>query len=160
MPERTRRAPSYRKHKASGQAVVKIGEQVHYLGRWGTPESRAEYDRLIAEWRQAGRLRPPTPGTSISVAELLVGFLRYAQDYYRRGEKPTSPAPRFTPSREAGEFSPSASGSAQLGGDSVVAYLQVFAYLAAEPDRNLAVGCEFRYPKDAFHPRPLLCSAE
>jgi hypothetical protein len=49
------RNPFYRRHKASGQAVVTLDERDLYLGRYGTPESRAEYDRLIAEWLGNGR---------------------------------------------------------------------------------------------------------
>jgi hypothetical protein len=43
------RVPSYCLHKATGPAVVRIGGKDHYLGKDGTPESRAEYDRLIAD---------------------------------------------------------------------------------------------------------------
>jgi hypothetical protein len=32
MPRLTERVSRYRKHKASGQAVVKFGGKVHYLG--------------------------------------------------------------------------------------------------------------------------------
>jgi hypothetical protein len=41
------RTPSYRLHKPTGQAVVTLNCQDRYLGRYGTPESRAEYDRLL-----------------------------------------------------------------------------------------------------------------
>ena len=49
MPK-NRRVPSYRYHKASDQAVVVLEGKSHYLGPWNSPESRVEYDRLIAEW--------------------------------------------------------------------------------------------------------------
>lgn len=88
MPRLTKRAPSYRKH-ASGQAIVQIDGRIFYLGTWGTPASRAEYERLIAEWRQTGRKLPPAPGQAISVAELLVAFLRHAKVHYVRDGKQT-----------------------------------------------------------------------
>lgn len=44
------RIPSYRFHKASRRAVVVLDGKSHYLGKWKSPESRAEYERLIAEW--------------------------------------------------------------------------------------------------------------
>ena len=44
------RQPSYRQHKASGQAVVTIDGKDIYLGRYGTPASKAAYDRTIKEW--------------------------------------------------------------------------------------------------------------
>jgi hypothetical protein len=47
--------PSYRLHKPSGQAVVTLNYQDKYLGPHGSPESRAAYDRLIAEWLANGR---------------------------------------------------------------------------------------------------------
>ncbi len=40
--------PSYCHHKAKGLAYVTLGGRVHYLGKYGTEESRREYDRLIA----------------------------------------------------------------------------------------------------------------
>jgi hypothetical protein len=47
MPKRT---PSLCLHKASGQAVVRLDGKDHYLGKYGSPESEAEYNRLIGEW--------------------------------------------------------------------------------------------------------------
>jgi hypothetical protein len=41
--------PSLRKHKSTGQAVVTINGKDHYLGRYGTAASKAEYDKLIGE---------------------------------------------------------------------------------------------------------------
>jgi hypothetical protein len=34
--------PSYRRHRASGQAVVTLNGVDHYLGPWNSLESRAE----------------------------------------------------------------------------------------------------------------------
>jgi len=63
------------------------------LGRYGTPESRAEYDRLIAEWLSHGR-RLPGPasgsGTDLTVNEILLAYLRHADSYYTKGGRPTS----------------------------------------------------------------------
>jgi hypothetical protein len=42
----TRRIPSYRLHKASGNAIVSMGSRVVYLGTYGSDESRQKYDRL------------------------------------------------------------------------------------------------------------------
>ena len=56
--------PKYRKHRASGQAVVNIGGVDHYLGPHGTRASRLEYDRLYPSgWLMAANRVPrPTPG--------------------------------------------------------------------------------------------------
>ena len=59
MPKFTDRflspTPKYRKHQASGQAVVSCHGGDFYLGPYGTKASRIEYDRLIAEWLAGGR---------------------------------------------------------------------------------------------------------
>ena len=58
MPRLTTKLPSYRHHKSDGRAVVTLDGRDVYLGKYGTPESRAEYDRVVAEWLAAGRSRP------------------------------------------------------------------------------------------------------
>ena len=57
------RVPKYRRHKPTGQAVVTLSGKDHYLGKWNTTASKAEYSRLIGEWLAAGRhfLPPVTP---------------------------------------------------------------------------------------------------
>jgi hypothetical protein len=55
MPTLVNTVPKYRKHKASGQAVVTIGGFDHYLGPFNSKASRIEYDRVIGEWITAGR---------------------------------------------------------------------------------------------------------
>jgi hypothetical protein len=81
MPRLTERNPKYRKHRASGQAVVTLNGQDHYLGPWRTRASRDEYDRLIGEWLANGRQR--VAGDDLSVAELVEQFKLYAESYYR-----------------------------------------------------------------------------
>lgn len=49
------RVPSYRRHKPTGQAVVTLNGRDLYLGKWNTTASKAEYDRLIAEFLANGR---------------------------------------------------------------------------------------------------------
>lgn len=111
------RIPSYRLHRATGQAVVTLGGKDHYLGRHGTPESRAAYDRTIARWVAGGR-RPDAATTGPTVAEVLLAFWDHATAYYRKDDRPTSqlsvvkaackgakelfgpePAAEFTPSK-------------------------------------------------------------
>jgi integrase len=88
------RTPSYRLQKPTGQAVVTLGGKDHYLGKHGTPRSRAEYDRLIALWLVHGRRLPPAragaPG-GISVNELILAYFHHVQGYYRHPDgRPTS----------------------------------------------------------------------
>lgn len=44
-----RRIPSHTLHKASGQGRVNIQGKTYYTGSWGTPESQARYEQLIAD---------------------------------------------------------------------------------------------------------------
>jgi hypothetical protein len=95
------RNPSYRLHKPSGKAVVTIDGRDFYLGKHGSAESRAEYDRLLAEWLANGRRfgtaawRDGLSGGSITgpgnltINEMVLGFIRFAEGYYRKDGKPT-----------------------------------------------------------------------
>jgi len=86
------RPPSYRKHKASGQAVVTIDRKDHYLGVHGTPDSRLRYERLITAWMQGEPVpaHEPGPESDITVAEVCVQYLRWAEGYYVKDGKPTT----------------------------------------------------------------------
>jgi integrase len=78
--------PAYRKHKATGQAVVTLNGHDHYLGRHGSKESKTEYDRLIAEWLAGGR-QLPTNADGLTVNEVLLAYLRFAEGYYGKDGK-------------------------------------------------------------------------
>src|SRR5262245_52572740 len=100
MPRPRNAVPTYRLHKPSGQAVVTLsgaggGRHDVYLGPHGSPESLAEYERVIAESRAspAGAATAaglPSPATGEgprradpTVCELCVLFLDHAVQYYR-----------------------------------------------------------------------------
>lgn len=86
-----KRIPNYRLHKASGQAVVTLDGHDLYLGRYGSPESRAEYEHRVGEWMANGRRLPTTEAAGwLTVAELLAAYLDFAETYYQRDGKPTS----------------------------------------------------------------------
>ena len=85
------RTPSYRHHKPSGLAILTLAGRDVYLGRYDTPERRAEYDRIIAEWLIGGRR--PTPaasGPDLTVNEVLLAYVQHAESYYLKGGEPTS----------------------------------------------------------------------
>lgn len=87
------RVPSYRLHKPSGQAVATIGGRDLYLGKHDTPESRAEYDRLIAEWLATGRRSlavDGAAGSDLTINEILLAYLEHADRYYVKNGRPTS----------------------------------------------------------------------
>ena len=48
MPRLPQAVPKYQKHRASGQAVVRLNGQDFYLGPHGTKPSKLEYDRVIS----------------------------------------------------------------------------------------------------------------
>ena len=76
------RVPSYRRHKPTNQAVVTINGQDIYLGKWNTAASKAEYDRLIAEFLANGRrLRNEIEST---VVEVINAYRKFAERYYRK----------------------------------------------------------------------------
>src|SRR5689334_1811243 len=92
MPARAPRTPSYRLHRPTGQAVVTLNGRDYYLGRHGSPGSRAEYDRLIAEWLANGRQVAMAHGAApadLTINEMLVGYARFAGSYYRKGDRPS-----------------------------------------------------------------------
>ena len=96
MSRLNRSLPSYRKHRASGQAIVTLGGRDFYLGPHGTKVSRKEYDRLVGEWmqqcRQLGRQFADgrAEGPDLYVTQLIVAYLHFAQGYYRKRGRPTS----------------------------------------------------------------------
>ena len=51
----TRKVPSYGLHKTCGRAVCTINGKDHYLGPFGSIESKAAYRRLIQEWEATGK---------------------------------------------------------------------------------------------------------
>ena len=94
MPIAKRPIPKYRHYKPKDLAVVRIDGHDHYLGRYGTPESHAEYHRLLAEHHANGNVaRPDTPRNDLTVNELLLAFVEYAETYYRRPDG--TPAPEL-----------------------------------------------------------------
>ncbi len=72
---------------------MRLNGEFIYLGRYGSEESRAAYNRVVAEWLASGRvLRPGVEDDGPSVNEVLLAYWRYAERYYVK--------PDGTPSRE------------------------------------------------------------
>src|SRR5262249_34744327 len=92
MPRLSNSLPKYRKHRASGQAIVTLCGRDHYLGPHGTKASRLEYDRHIAEWLAAGRrtLVHRDDPEGLTVVELIAAYKRHAEGYYRKNGRMTS----------------------------------------------------------------------
>jgi hypothetical protein len=79
------RVPSYQCHH-SRQAIVTLQGRDFYLGKFGSLESRAKYDRLIAEYLACGRVAPVDHeelDDAPSVAEQMLPYLRHCEEYDR-----------------------------------------------------------------------------
>jgi integrase len=94
---RPNRIPSYRLHKPTGQAIVAIRGKMFYLGPYGSVESRAEYNRIIAEWLAQGSAAlssqaqsGPDAGSDLRIAELILAYWEHAQSYYTKNGEATS----------------------------------------------------------------------
>lgn len=89
--------PRYRRQKSrhGDRAFVELGGRRVYLGPHDSPESRREYDRVLAEWLESGR-RPEPTGERITIVQLLHGFWEHAVRHYRQ--------PDGTPSQELANY--------------------------------------------------------
>ena len=86
---RSTSAPSYRLHKATGQARVTIYGKTYYLGQHGTELSEQRYRQHLADYWKPG----PTPKVDLSpitgvvtITHLAIDFATYAKNKY--GNKP------------------------------------------------------------------------
>lgn len=96
---RPKNIPAYRLHKQSGQAVVTLndglgGRRDVLHSKYGTAESRAEYARLIGEWDANCRRfqidDSEARSRSLSINELLIAFIRHAEQHYWRADGTTT----------------------------------------------------------------------
>ncbi|HEX5102632.1 MAG TPA: site-specific integrase [Pirellulaceae bacterium] len=88
--------PSYCRHKASGQAVVRLDGVDRYLGPYGSPESYERYERAIAEWRvHHAEKQTATERLSavrrfdLTVSEVLFRYRQFALGYYQKNGQPS-----------------------------------------------------------------------
>ena len=83
MPRLIQAVPKYRKHRASGQAIVTINGRDHYLGPHNSKLSKLEYDRLVTEWLSSGRSASfGAAQPELTVVELVADYLRFAKSCY------------------------------------------------------------------------------
>ena len=77
------REPGYCLHKPTGQAYVRFNGKLHYLGQYGSAESKERYNRLKAEWlvnRNTKRFQAKSTGPTI--ADMALAYLDHAEAYY------------------------------------------------------------------------------
>lgn len=82
MPRLTSGNPTYRLHRASGQAIVTLNGRDIYLGPFGTKTSKRAYDRVLGQWLAAGRQL--LGYSNLSVSEMLAAYKHHCRSYYRR----------------------------------------------------------------------------
>jgi integrase len=92
MP-RSNAVPSYLHHKPSGQARVRIDGKDHYLGPYGSPESKAKYDLLVRKHRtdraKADVAARVQVSNDLTINELIAAYLRHAKGYYVKNDRET-----------------------------------------------------------------------
>ena len=89
-----RRVPKYRHFKSKDLAMVEIAGKVIYLGKYGTPESHAEYSRLVQEYLAAPATKPSGNAAhpdGPTVNELILAYWeQHVASYYMKNGRPTS----------------------------------------------------------------------
>ena len=88
--------PKYRRHKASGQAVVTLNGDDFYLGPHGSKVSRLEYDRVVGEWIQNGRRSRRGNACDLAVVEVINAYRKFADVYYVKNGQRTREAEIIT----------------------------------------------------------------
>lgn len=90
MPKTTSSLPKYRR-RSDGRASVVLGGREHYLGCYGSPESRHEYDRLVSEYLARGRVAINALDGGPTLDEALLAYWRFAEKHYAQPDgKPGS----------------------------------------------------------------------
>ena len=132
MGRRRNPVPRYTLHKSSGQARVCFAGREIYLGVYGSPESRAEYARIVAELQAAAAPQVVARVTSgVTLDEVLLAFWKHAERHYRR--------PDDTPTNEQVEFRHAIKPLRELYGHTPAAAFGPLA-LQAVRDRMIAAG--------------------
>ncbi|MCE9604772.1 MAG: tyrosine-type recombinase/integrase [Planctomycetia bacterium] len=97
MSRRKNDVPTYGLHKPSGQARIVVDGQSIYLGKHGSPESLQAYSRWVTKLAAApaaGRASKAKllaePADDLTINELIVRYLHFADGYYRIDGKRTS----------------------------------------------------------------------
>ena len=86
---KVKQRPKYLRHKATGQARVRINGRDFYLGRYGSDDSRQLYDDLIGKW-----LADQDPqGLRLTLDDLCLLYIAHCDTYYRKPDgRPTGEA--------------------------------------------------------------------
>jgi integrase len=82
------RVPRLCRHRASGQAVVRLDGRDFYCGLWRSRAAQVEYDRLIAIYLASSRRMPPPDGApgSPTITELVLDYFGHVEVHHRRAD--------------------------------------------------------------------------
>ena len=90
----SKRLPTYSLHKATGQARVWLEGGDHYLGEYGSDQSRIRYVQFISKHASGVSVDPVAQqgpnDTGATVNELVAAFLAHAKQHYRKNGKQTA----------------------------------------------------------------------
>lgn len=98
MARKKNTVPTYLLHKPTGQARVRIEGRDYYLGPFGSDESRRKYVELIGSGGVAALANRGNRGSDdgcLTIGELIVSFLNWAEAYYVKDGKLTSQLSRI-----------------------------------------------------------------
>lgn len=97
------RIPTYVASQAIRSSRVRINGKDHYLGPFGSEESRVRYCQLIVQHASGGVATdskpvdpfaaPNNPDAGLTINELVLAFMRHARQLYRKNGKKR---PKFT----------------------------------------------------------------
>jgi len=75
--------PNYCRHRRSNTARCWVHGRWVDLGRWNSPESKAEYARILAELAASPAATIAPKSGSITINQLLAAFWQHAEQHYR-----------------------------------------------------------------------------
>jgi integrase len=113
MPRPKNIAPTYRRHRDSARCWVK-GKWIN-LGKWNSPESKAEFGRIVAQLAAApaADVAPRHRSATATVSQVLAAFWQHVQRHYCH--------PDGTPTSEQGWYRDSLKHVRRLYGHTVAA---------------------------------------
>ncbi|MCH2212045.1 MAG: tyrosine-type recombinase/integrase [Fuerstiella sp.] len=90
------RKPVYGLHSTSGQARTTVNGKRISLGKYGSPESKAKFDEVMAQWEADHAERNPAVQVSLTVSRLALLFMKHAiEEYVDVDGEPTGEADNF-----------------------------------------------------------------
>lgn len=86
----SRSNPAYRHFRPRNLAFVELGGRRIYLGKYGSPESKEKYHRILAERAAANASPGEQPSAEVYVSQLILAYWKHVKQRYSKNGKPTS----------------------------------------------------------------------